>query len=277
MSTLSPKRAEPRGAKPGRVTLVGAGPGDAELLTLKAVRVLQSADVILFDALVSDEVLDLARSTAKKMLVGKRGGRPSCRQEDINALMIKLARQGKHVVRLKSGDPGIFGRGGEEIAEIENAGIAVDIVPGVTSASAMAARLGISLTHRDHAQSVRFVTGHSRHGGLADNLDWQGLADAATTLLIYMGGRTAKAFAARLIEHGLGEATPVVAVASVSRAEETIWSGTLSELAAGGLDANLEQPVIIGVGATFGAYARRAQGTADDCSARAAKALSARQ
>lgn len=253
MSTLSPKRAEPRSAQPGRVTLVGAGPGDAELLTLKAVRVLQSADVILFDALVSDEVLDLARSTAKKMLVGKRGGRPSCRQEDINALMIKLARQGKHVVRLKSGDPGIFGQGGEEIAEIENAGIAVDIVPGVTSASAMAARLGISLTHRDHAQSVRFVTGHSRHGGLADNLDWQGLADAATTLLIYMGGRTATAFAARLIENGLGEATPVVAVASVSRTEETIWSGTLSALAADGLDANLDQPVIIGVGAAFGA------------------------
>ena len=274
MSTLSPKRAEPRSAKPGRVTLVGAGPGDAELLTLKAVRVLQSADVIVFDALVSDEVLDLARSTAKKMLVGKRGGRPSCRQEDINALMIKLARQGKHVVRLKSGDPGIFGRGGEEIAEIENAGIAVDIVPGVTSASAMAARLGISLTHRDHAQSVRFVTGHSRHGGLADNLDWQGLADAATTLLIYMGGRTATAFAARLIENGLGEATPVVAVASVSRTEETIWSGTLSALAADGLDANLDQPVIIGVGAAFGAYTRRAQSTADDYSAPTAKALS---
>ena len=257
MTTPSPKRAEARGSKPGRVTLVGAGPGDPELLTFKAVRVLQSADVILFDALVSDEVLDLARSTAKKMLVGKRGGRPSCRQEDINDLMIKLARQGKHVVRLKSGDPGIFGRGGEEIAQLEDAGIAIDIVPGVTSASAMAARLGISLTHRDNAHSVRFITGHSRHGGLADDLDWPGLADAATTLVIYMGGRTARDFATRLIEHNLGGATPVVAVSSVSRTDEAIWSGTLSDLALGGLDADLDQPVIIGIGSAFAAYARQ--------------------
>ena len=256
MTTLSPKRAERRATKPGRVTLVGAGPGDAELLTLKALRVLQSADVILFDALVSDDVLDLARKTAKKMLVGKRGGRPSCRQEDINALMIKLAAQGKHVVRLKSGDPGIFGRGGEEIAQLKQAGIAVDIVPGVTSASAMAARLGLSLTHRDNAHSVRFITGHSRHGGLPENLDWPGLADAATTLVIYMGGRTAQAFAARLICAQLPDATPVVAVSCVSRANETIWSGTLSELAAGGLTADLDQPVIIGIGAVFGTYAR---------------------
>ena len=270
MTTLLPRRADRHARKTGRVTLVGAGPGDPELLTLKAVRVLQSADVILFDALVSDEVLELARSTAKKMLVGKRGGRPSCRQEDINDLMIKLARQGKHVVRMKSGDPGIFGRGGEEIAQVETAGIAVDIVPGVTSASAMAARLGISLTLRGNAHSVRFITGHSRHGGLPGNLDWPGLADAATTLVIYMGGRTARDFAARLIEHNLDNATPVVAVSSVSRADEAIWSGTLFELAAGGLDADLDQPVIIGIGSAFAAYARRADGLADGRAARVA-------
>src|SRR6185295_6062475 len=145
----------------GQVTLVGAGPGDPEYLTLKAVRALQSADVILFDDLVADNVLELARREAKRMMVGKRGGRVSCRQEDINALMIKLARQGKRVVRLKSGDPMIFGRAGEEIAELSAAGISVEVVPGITSALALAARLGVSLTHRDLAHSVRFVTGHA--------------------------------------------------------------------------------------------------------------------
>jgi uroporphyrin-III C-methyltransferase/precorrin-2 dehydrogenase/sirohydrochlorin ferrochelatase len=151
-------RSEPHG---GRVTLVGAGPGDAELLTIKAMRALQRADVILFDDLVSDEVLELARREAKRMLVGKRGGRQSCRQEDINDLVIKLARQGKHVVRLKAGDPTIFGRAGEEIAVLRQAGIAVEIVPGVTAALGAAARLGVSLSHRVHAQSVRFRTRRS--------------------------------------------------------------------------------------------------------------------
>ncbi len=158
----------------GRVTLVGAGPGDAELLTLKAVRALQSADVILFDDLVSDEVLELARREAKRMLVGKRGGRDSCRQDDINELMVSLALQGRHVVRLKSGDPMIFGRAGEEIVELERHGIPVTVVPGITSALAAASRLGVSLTHRDHAHSVRFVTGHSRHGDLPSDFDWRG-------------------------------------------------------------------------------------------------------
>ena len=136
------------------------------MLTLKAVRALQSADIILFDDLVSDDVLELARREAKRMMVGKRGQRESCAQDDINALMIKLAAGGKHVVRLKCGDPMIFGRAGEEIAQLEAAGIPVDVVPGITAASAMAARLGVSLTHRDHAQSVRFVTGHARDGKL---------------------------------------------------------------------------------------------------------------
>ncbi|MEM7290726.1 MAG: siroheme synthase CysG, partial [Pseudomonadota bacterium] len=145
--------------KSGKVTLVGAGPGDADLLTLKAVRALQAADVILFDDLVSDDVLELARREAKKMLVGKRGGRTSCKQQDINDMMVKFARAGKHVVRLKSGDPAIFGRAGEEITALEQHNIPVSIVPGITAASAMAAQLGVSLTHRDHAQSVRFVTG----------------------------------------------------------------------------------------------------------------------
>jgi len=151
----------------GRVTLVGAGPGDAELLTLKAVRALQAADVILFDDLVSGEVLELARREAKRMLVGKSGGRESCNQDDINATMIALAKAGKHVVRLKGGDPMIFGHAGEEIARLQEEGIAVTVVPGITSAVATAAQLGVSLMLRDYAQSARFVTGHSRNGGLS--------------------------------------------------------------------------------------------------------------
>jgi uroporphyrin-III C-methyltransferase/precorrin-2 dehydrogenase/sirohydrochlorin ferrochelatase len=236
----------------GRVTLVGAGPGDAELLTLKAVRALQAADVILYDDLVSDEVLELARREAKRMLVGKRGGRESCRQDDINALMVKLARQGRHVVRLKSGDPMIFGRGGEEIDQLECAGIPCEVVPGITAASAMASALGISLTHRDDAQSVRFVTGHSRAGGLPDTIDWRGLADRHTTLIVYMGGRTSTTLAARLMAEGLLPETPVVAVASLSRAGEARWQGTLGTLAGADLLHTETGPVLIGIGTVFG-------------------------
>ena len=201
----------------GRVTLVGAGPGDAGLLTINAVRALQSADVILFDDLVSEDVLELARREAKRLLVGKRGGRRSCKQEDINELMTKFAKQGKHVVRLKSGDPMIFGRAGEEIAELEAAGIPVSVVPGITAAAAMASQLKTSLTHRDGAHSVRFVTGHARNGELPRDLDWPGLADPGTTLAFYMGGRTAKDIALRLIDEGLPSSTPVVAVSGLTR------------------------------------------------------------
>ena len=235
----------------GRVTLVGAGPGDAEHLTLKALRVLQSADVILFDDLVSDEVLELARREARRMLVGKRGHRESCRQEDINDLMVKLAHQGKHVVRLKSGDPMIFGRAGEEIARLEEEGIPVVVVPGITAASAMASSLGVSLTHRDHAQSVRFVTGHSRRGKLPENLDWQGLADPSITTMVYMGARTAKEISARLAAEGLPGTTPVAVASNATRADEDIKTGTVA-----GLDALVTQlkttgPVLIGIGQVF--------------------------
>lgn len=235
----------------GRVTLVGAGPGDAELLTLKAVRALQSADVILFDDLVSQEVLELARREAKRMLVGKRGKRESCSQADINALMVKLARQGKHVVRLKSGDPMIFGRAGEEIEELGSHGIPVDVVPGITAALAAAATLGVSLTHRDHAHSVRFVTGHSRKGELPGDLDWRGLADPQTTLMFYMGGRTAPSIAGNLIAAGLAATTPVVAIAGVSRREETRWHGDLEALSSGRCALPREQPILIGIGRAF--------------------------
>jgi uroporphyrin-III C-methyltransferase/precorrin-2 dehydrogenase/sirohydrochlorin ferrochelatase len=238
-------------APKGKVTLVGAGPGDAELLTLKAVRALQAADVILFDDLVSDEVLELARREAKRMLVGKRGGRESCKQDDINTTMLKLAKAGKNVVRLKSGDPMIFGRAGEELTFLQAAGINTAVVPGITAASAMASQLGVSLTHRDHSNSVRFITGHSRHGKLPDDVNWREIADSPTTNVFYMAGRTASQLRTRLLEAGMNPTTSAVICSSVSRADEQRWSGTLAELEAGMDAIGFHNPVLIGLGAAF--------------------------
>jgi uroporphyrin-III C-methyltransferase / precorrin-2 dehydrogenase / sirohydrochlorin ferrochelatase len=239
------------GAK-GHVTFVGAGPGEAELLTLKAVRALQAADVILFDDLVSDEVLELARREAKRILVGKRAGRPSCKQEDINRTMIALATAGRRVVRLKSGDAMIFGRAGEEIAELEAAGIEFDVVPGITAGLAMAAALGVSLTHRDHARSVRFVAGHAKEGGLPADLDWRAIADPMTTTIFYMGGRTAKEIAARLMENGLAPRTPIAVAAALGRPNQRKVITNLAGLPAAMMEFDPAAPILIGVGAVFG-------------------------
>lgn len=245
------RTCQPQPNRPGHVTLVGAGPGDPDLLTIKALKALQQADVILFDDLVSDEILALAARTAQKLLVGKRGGRDSCRQEDINATMVTLAKAGRHVVRLKGGDPMIFGRAGEEIRTLEQEGIANTVVPGITSGLAMAASLGVSLTNRDCAQSVRFVTGHSRHGALPETVDWAGAADPSTTIIFYMGGRTAGQIAAKLTGHGMPPNTPAVIVQAISRADERRWHGTLADLAQGAREIGLDNPVLIGVGTVF--------------------------
>ncbi|PWR22269.1 uroporphyrinogen-III C-methyltransferase [Zavarzinia compransoris] len=252
-----PRPKRPQG--PGRVTLVGAGPGDPELLTLKAVRALGTADVVLFDDLIGDGILDFVHRKARCLAVGKRGGRASCKQGDIEDLMVQFARAGKHVVRLKSGDPMIFGRAGEEIERLRREGIAVEVVPGITAALAMAASLGLSLTHRDHARSVRFITGHSRHGTLPDDLDWRNLADPATTLVIYMGGRTAPDLAARLVGGGLDPATPAVAVRALGRAAERHWRGPLAQLPAGVGLLGLEEPLLIAIGTAL-----QAAGKAED-------------
>ncbi len=192
----------------GSVTLVGAGPGDPELLTLRAVRALQSADVILFDDLVSRDVLDFARREARKMLVGKTGFGPSCKQDDINALMVGLAKQGKRVVRLKGGDPLIFGRAGEEIEACAQAGIAVEVVPGITAAQGAAASLGLPLTDRGHARRLQYVTGHARDGRLPDDIDWKASPTPATTTAIYMPTRTLAELVAKAVAEGLDPATP---------------------------------------------------------------------
>ncbi len=239
----------------GHVTLVGAGPGDAELLTLKAVRALQAADVILFDDLVPDAVLELARREAKRMMVGKRGGRASCKQDDINALMVQLASQGKRVVRLKAGDPMVFGRAGEELAILAEHGISADVVPGISAGIALASRLGLSLSHRDHAHSIRFVTGHAKNGELPDHLDWRGLADPETTLIVYMGGRTSPLIAERLMREGLSASTPVVVAASVSQVDEHITHTTLGTLREA-VSQHPDRPTVLGIGTVFGLQRR---------------------
>jgi uroporphyrin-III C-methyltransferase / precorrin-2 dehydrogenase / sirohydrochlorin ferrochelatase len=242
-------------ASVGRVTLVGAGPGDAELLTLKAMRALQSADVILFDDLVSEDVLELARREAKRLMVGKRGGQASCAQHDINDLMSRLALQGKQVVRLKSGDPMIFGRAGEEIEHLEKAGIPVDVVPGITAGIALASALGVSLTHREMAQSVRFVTGCAKTGRLPAGLDWRGLADPNTTTIFYMAGATAGAIAERLMEAGCPPSMPAVMVSNISREDER-WAGSIADLDRASARRDPAKPVIVGTGRVFGKAVR---------------------
>lgn len=214
----------------GSVALVGAGPGDPELLTLKAVRTLQSADVVLFDGLVAPAILDFARREAKKTLVGKKGHGPSCRQDDINALMVKLALEGRRVVRLKGGDPMVFGRAGEEIAACRAAGIPVEVVPGISAAQGAAAALGVSLTHRDHARRLQFVTAHGRDGRLPQDLDWRALIDPAATTVVYMGRRTLPELVSRLAAAGLDPATPAIAVFNATRPDERRIPAALAAL-----------------------------------------------
>lgn len=238
----------------GFVSIIGAGPGDADLLTVKAIRVLQGADVILFDDLSSPAILELARREADRLYVGKRGGRKSCSQVEINRMMVDLARAGKRVVRLKGGDPMIFGRAGEEISDLIAAEIPFEVVPGVTAASGAAASIGVSLTHRDHAQSVRFVTGHSKSGKVPENLHWQGMASGDTTLVFYMASRTGHEVSANLMKHGMDGQTPVVIVANVSRDNERVWKGTLATLTDGINAVSRGDPVVIGVGTVFSLY-----------------------
>ncbi|MDQ0393237.1 siroheme synthase CysG [Labrys monachus] len=232
----------------GRVSLVGAGPGDPELLTLKAVRTLQSADVILYDSLVSAEVLDFARREAERIIVGKRGHRPSCKQGDINALMVSLAAAGKHVVRLKGGDPLVFGRAGEEIAACREAGVDVEVIPGITAASGAAASLEVSLTHRDHARRLQYITAHAKNGKLPDDLDWTALADPAATTAIYMGKLVVAEVSSRLVAAGMNPATPAVVVENATLKRERRFHSTVGAMASVFAEHALDGPCIILLG-----------------------------
>jgi uroporphyrin-III C-methyltransferase/precorrin-2 dehydrogenase/sirohydrochlorin ferrochelatase len=236
-------------ASTGHVTLVGAGPGNPELLTLRALRALRSADVILFDDRVAPEILDFARREAKRMLVGKTGYAPSCKQDDINALMVGLAKSGKRVVRLKAGDPLIFGRAGEEIAALERAGIPIDIVPGITAAQGVAARLKTSLTHRCGARRVQFITGHAHDGRLPHDIDISALTDPHTTTAIYMPLGTFEVLARRLELAGFDMRRPVSAVFNVTRPSEHMVSGTLKSVGAEIRALKSKGPCLVLVGA----------------------------
>ena len=238
----------------GCVALVGAGPGDPELLTLKAVRLLQSADVVLYDDLVSPHVVDMARREAERIAVGKRGYKPSCTQHEITGMLVALAHSGKRVVRLKGGDPMIFGRAGEEIAALHAAGVPVEIVPGVTAASGAAAALQVSLTHRDHARRLQFITAHARDGKLPADLDWHALCDPAATCVVYMGVATLPALVARLLGEGIDPATPAAVVERATWPDERRYFATLAALPDVIADAAPKGPCLVIIGAVLSDY-----------------------
>ncbi len=235
----------------GFVSLVGAGPGDPELLTLKAVRALRAADVVLYDDLVMPPVLEFARREAKRILVGKTGYGPACKQSEINGLMVRLALEGKRVVRLKSGDPMIFGRGGEEIDELRAAGIAFDVIPGISAIQAAASKLKVSLTHRDHAKRLQLVTGHSREGRLPETLNWNALADPGATTAVYMAQRTLSELRSRLVAAGLPGSTPAVAMISVSRDGERVLLSTIDALPDRLDELGITGPCLVLIGEVF--------------------------
>jgi uroporphyrin-III C-methyltransferase len=235
----------PHDRAPGRVRLVGAGPGAADLLTLRALRAIEGAEALLYDALVSDEVLALAPAHCLKIRTGKRAGRASMKQQTINRLMLRLARRGLEVVRLKGGDPSVFGRVGEETAFLRGHGIETEVVPGVTAACAAAAQFEFPLTHRNQARRLVFATARLEAGGL--QTDWSAAADPQTTLAIYMGGGAAEEVSARLIAAGRSGRTPALAVVNAGGSNARLHRGVLANLA-GLLPAGETGPVMLVIG-----------------------------
>ncbi len=244
-------------AKIGRVMLVGAGPGDPQLLTRQAHAALAIADVVLHDDLVSEAVIQLVRRGAEIIHVGKRGYRPSCKQPDINAMIVERAKLGQLVVRLKSGDPLIFGRAGEEISACHAAGVKIEIVPGITSAQGAAARLGISLTHRDHARRLQFITAHDRHGHLPPDIDWSAIADPAATTVVYMPKRTLPELTREALDRGLPASTPAIAIANATRPDQWVLHATVATIAAELEASDIHGPVLVMIGEAMGAAANR--------------------
>lgn len=246
-------RDESQGIAPGRVHLIGAGPGDPDLLTLKALRLIRSADVVVHDRLVSPEIMALVPATVRRIDVGKLPKHHKLPQEAINALLVDLARQGLTVARLKGGDPLIFGRGSEEALACAAAGVPCDHVPGITSAQGAAAATGVPLTHRGLATGVRYVTGHRARDASLD-LDWASLASAETTLVVYMGVASIGEIAARLIGAGLGQDTPVLAVAWATTPREERLLSRLDRIGADAGALPAESPVLFVIGRVVTLY-----------------------
>lgn len=230
----------------GEVYLVGAGPGDPELLTLKALRLMQQADVVIYDRLVSQPIMDLCRRDAEKVYVGKARSNHAVPQEGINALLVKYAQQGKRVCRLKGGDPFIFGRGGEEIQELYEAGIAFQVVPGITAASGCSAYAGIPLTHRDYAQSVRFLTGHLKEG--SPELPWSELVYQNQTLVLYMGLVGLEKICEKLIAHGQRPDMPVALISKGTTPDQKVVVGTLADIASKVTQYEIQAPTLTIIG-----------------------------
>lgn len=230
----------------GEVYVVGTGPGDPELLTLRALRLMQQAEVVLYDNLVSDEILALLPTEVQRIYVGKQRANHAMRQESINALMVDLARAGNRVLRLKGGDPFVFGRGGEEVEALAEAGVAFQVVPGITAALGASAYAGVPLTHRDHAQAVTFVTGHLKDGTM--DLDFAALARPRQTVVIYMGLHGLPVLCERLIAHGRPAGTPAAVVQQATTARQRVVTGTLDTLPTLVAQAGLHAPTLIIVG-----------------------------
>ncbi len=230
----------------GEVYLVGAGPGDPELLTLKALRLMQQADVVIYDRLVSQPIMDLCRRDAEKIYVGKARSNHAVPQDGINALLVKYASEGKRVCRLKGGDPFIFGRGGEEIQELFDAGVAFQVVPGITAASGCSAYAGIPLTHRDYAQSVRFLTGHLKEG--SPELPWNELVYENQTLVLYMGLVGLEKICTKLIEHGQRPNMPVALISKGTTPQQKVVVGTLEDIASKVAEHQIQAPTLTIIG-----------------------------
>ena len=237
----------------GKVTLVGAGPGDPELLTLRALKAIQQADVIVHDRLVSPEIMSLAPAHARRIDVGKLPRHHPVPQDEINELLISLALQGFNVTRLKGGDPMIFGRGSEEAGALREAGIAVSFVPGITAAQGASASTGVPLTHRGLATGVRYVTGHRARDAMLD-LDWPSLASAETTLVVYMGVASIGEIAAKLIAHGLPGSMPVLMVASATTPREQRHVSTLARISGDAASHAGDAPVLFVIGHVVSLY-----------------------
>ena len=238
----------------GTVYLVGAGPGDPSLLTLRAARLIEAADALIYDDLIGPGIVQMAPAGCERIRVGKRQGHHTMSQSRINELLIRLAAAGRAVVRLKGGDPFVFGRGGEEAEALSAAGVACEIVPGVTAASGMACYSGIPLTHRDHAQSCVLVTGHLKEGSL--DLDWPALARPRQTIVFYMGLSAIDGICRRLVTHGLPPATPAAVVQDATMPSQRQVTATLATLPSLARAAGIRPPALIVVGAVVGLHPR---------------------